>query len=271
MTSSSTARFAAAFATARAAWPELTLDEEALAARLLAVAGDDDTVLESLHVGDLQLALACARGDERALAAFARTFDSRLEGAAAAVAPRNARDVAQDVREKLLAGRDGREPRIAAYDGRGPLQAWLRVVVTREALSTIRKTSREVLNDDDALFDRATTTTDPELAFVKETHRRDFKEAFVDALADLTPRERNLLRHHYVDEATLIEIGAIYGAHKTTVGRWLEGARAKLLEGARSRLMKRFNADSAELMSLINLVRSQLEVGLAEALGEPET
>jgi RNA polymerase sigma-70 factor (ECF subfamily) len=246
------------------AWPSVSVPRALLEERLRAAAEP-----ARVHAADLALALSCAHGAAGANEAFAKTWDARIEQWAASVDTASAKDTAQAVRTKLLVKIGDEPPRIAAYDGTGAMASWLRVVTTREALSGKRKVRREVL-DDEELFERASNTTDPELHIIKQKHAGDFKKAFVASLADLSPRQRNLLRHHYVDGSTLAQIGALYGVHKGSAGRWLEDARAVLLEGTRARLHQALGASSGELDSLLRLVQTGLDLRLAEALGKPE-
>src|SRR4051812_18342294 len=110
-------------ATAKRSWLEITLDERDFCAHLAKSVGhlDDLSTLEALHVGDLFLACACARGNHAALRIFNEQFLSSIDRSVAKVdgSAHFADEVRQNVREELLVAPQGRPPKIAAYSGRG--------------------------------------------------------------------------------------------------------------------------------------------------------
>src|SRR5262245_18454262 len=134
-------------ARARAAYPEIEIEDSVFAAR----AGE----LDDAHAPDLWLAIACSRGDAKALAIFEQKFLPEVARGVAAVdpSPTFADEVIQELRAKLLvAGADG-EVRFARYDGRGPLVAWLRVIALRIALDMRRKDRPQVPIEDRLIAD----------------------------------------------------------------------------------------------------------------------
>ena len=48
------------------------------------------------------------------------------------------------------------------------------------------------------------------------------------AFAELTPRQRNLLRHATFHRLGIDELAIIYGVHRTTTARWLQRTRETL-------------------------------------------
>jgi RNA polymerase sigma-70 factor (ECF subfamily) len=136
-------------------------------------------------------------------------------------------DVAQAVREQLLVGRDGRPPRIEEYSGRGSLGGWLRVVTVRRALASRRKRT-EALSDGDAEPAGAAaeaSPVDPEIDLLKRRHAGALNAALRAALSALGAEQRDLLRKHFLDGATLPELAAMLGVSRATVGRRLVAAR----------------------------------------------
>ena len=122
---------------ARAAWPELELDEEGFAAHVARHLDGGDAA--ALHAGDLWLAYGCASGDTAAVAAFDREVLSQtglLLGRMQAT-PQLVDDTRQALRDKLLVAAPGARPRIGEYAGRGPLLAWVRVAAVRAALDIL--------------------------------------------------------------------------------------------------------------------------------------
>src|SRR5688572_8183651 len=124
----------------RRAWAGVDVPDEALAAWLAERApdgGDPVDALAALHAADLYLACACARGDARALGCFEASVMPHVGPAVARIDPDATfgRDVAEEVRVKLLVGVGGAPPRIGTYLGRGPLTAFVQVAAMRAAYS----------------------------------------------------------------------------------------------------------------------------------------
>jgi RNA polymerase sigma-70 factor, ECF subfamily len=251
---------------ARAAWPELDLDEAGFGAhveRCLADGGD----VSALHAGDLWLAYGCSIGDDRAVAAFDREVLSQVGLLLGRMQPTPmlVDEVRQALREKLLVAQPGARPRIADYAGRGPLQAWVRVAAVRTALDLLRaggaRTGGDVEPDD-----LATDATSPELDYLRERYAPQFKAAFQEALRALDSEQRNVLRLHVVEGLNIDEIGALFKVHRSTVARWIAGARQEVLAGARQRLRAELGLSAGEFDSLAGVVRSQLDLSVANIL-----
>jgi RNA polymerase sigma-70 factor (ECF subfamily) len=253
---------------ARAAWPSFAMSNEVfipyLARRLPAVS---PSALERLRIAELYLTCACVQGDVAAIAAFEAIY---LRDVAARL-PRPSHgaslegDVTQAVREKLLVHRAGEPPRIAEYSGRGALASWVQVVAVRTALRMVRGRKRQAELDGRYVL-ASDTLEDAEVAHLKRRYRVQFAEAFHAALGTLEPRDRNVLRQHYVDGLTMEEIAVVYRVHRITVLRWVERARAALAKETKRRLAGRLGIGKAELDSIIRLIRSQLDVSLRRYL-----
>jgi RNA polymerase sigma-70 factor, ECF subfamily len=243
---------------ARAAWPTVALDADEFAPFLA-------THAASAHAADLYLAYACVRGAAGAVAAFDAALLSQVPAFLARLRPSAdfVEELRQLLREKLFTGA---APRIAEYSGRGPLGAWLRVVALRTAvdLQRARHPGRELALD----AARVASGGDAELDYLKRRYGVEVKAAFQEALRTLSSEQRNLLRLHLVDELTLEEIATMFHVNRSTVLRRIERARGELYELARSALQARLGVSPAEFASLIALVRSRLDLSLAEVLGK---
>jgi len=256
----------AALARGRSAWPELAVaDETFLAAVRAAVAGEPDPIeaIGELAIEDLYLAQACATGDRAALDAFAARCEGAILGSLRAMQlrPDVIDEVVQEVRVKLFTA----PPKIATYSGRAALASWARTIATRTAIDRVRTTQATPV--DGEVLDRVPDGADgPELAHFRRTYRAEFKESFETALASLEVRERNVLRHHFVDGLTTDEIGALYDVHKTTAFRWLDTARDKLSKRTRSEFQQRIHAMPSELESILRLVQSRIDLSLSRVL-----
>jgi RNA polymerase sigma-70 factor (ECF subfamily) len=250
---------------ARKALPPVALADDVLEAhvsRWSAVAGD-----ASLEVVDLVFARACAAGEAAALAHFDATYARDMIAALSTFrADRDFTDeVLQTVREKLFVGAS---PKILEYGGRGTLRAWLRAVVMRTALNARRRrvTDPAPSATDDALLDVAAPAGDPEAAQILAKYGPAYKVAVHEALAELPPEDRNVLRLSLLEGLGIDAIARIYDVHRATVARWIGRARETVVEGARRRLGETARLDPAELASITRACRSTLDLSLVRAL-----
>jgi len=85
-------------------------------------------------------------------------------------------------------------------------------------------------------------------------------------LGRLTAEQRNLLRLHFLDGLNIEKIGAVMQVHRATVARWIAAAREEILENVRRDLNQRLRLEPSEFESLVNLVRSQLQVSILRYL-----
>jgi RNA polymerase sigma-70 factor, ECF subfamily len=253
-------------AVARAAWPDLDVPDEAFRTYL----ADRAEPGAPQAIPDLYLACACVRGDATALA----TFEDRcITGLGAALVAHDlpadiVDDAVQNVRQKLLCPPPGGVSKITDYRGAGGLAGWVKVIAMREALQILRK--RGPIASDDQLVDVPLDAASPELEHFRRVYAEEFREALLAALAELSRRDRNLLRHKYVYKMTIDQIGAIYQVHRVTASRWEAKARDALLASTRRRMMKRLKVSAAELDSIMRIIQSQLDVSLLRHLGEAE-
>lgn len=247
-----------------AAWPGVNLDAhrfvEHLADRIAADAPAD--ILERLYTDDLYLAAACSTGDAAALAACERAFAGDIEHALAAVRlPTSMRDeVWSRLRARVFVATPEAPPAISTFTGRGSLKKWLRVAATRLALNEMRDRQRESPLSDRDLPEAA---DDLQLGHLKRTYQHAFKQAFADAIADLTPAQRTLLRMHLLDKLSIDDLARLHRVHRTSTARWLREAREVLANGTRERLHAVLGVRDDELDSIMNVVRSRLDLSLS--------
>lgn len=265
----------------RAAWPDLQVPATELVefvARQL-TADLADAALDGLRPADLYLACACSKGISAAIMAFDRDYMREVDIALARmrIGPPRLNDVKQLVRQRLFvgggtAGAPTSAGKISEYGGRGDLRRWVRSVAVRTCLNELRKGKREVLVDDDQLIAQHTVSTadDPEIEYMKRTYANEFKASFAEALGQLGPREQTLLRYHHVDGLNIDEIGAIYRVHRVTAFRWIEKAKEQLVKATLEHLRARLKLPSAELDSVLRMIRSQIHLSLVRHLGGPK-
>ena len=266
---------ASALETARAAWPDVQVDDKTVlgyvAARLPEAADEPAAQVASMHVSDLYLACACARGDTRALKAFEVHFLPEVASFVAQIdrSPSFADEVRQQLREKLFVSAKGETPKIADFSGRGPLGGWIRVSAVRTALN-LRRGKKENADANDELGPAmASPTPDPELDYLKLRYGRELREALQTTLGQLPADERAVLRMHYIDGLNIDEVGTAYRVHRSTVARWLAASREKILEETKRSLSERLQIDRGEVESMIGLVQSQLDVSIYRYLDKP--
>ncbi|MBX3185579.1 MAG: sigma-70 family RNA polymerase sigma factor [Labilithrix sp.] len=257
---------AGAVSRARAAFPEVILDEARFAEFLGGRVAEAD--LESARAGDLWAACACGAGDAKAIAAVEVRYFPDVDAALGKMGLTADRmgEVKQGLRRLLFVGDGETPPRITEYRGTGDLRAWLRVTAMRAALKLIRKEGRETPTDD-ALLEARAQEDDPELAYMKAAYRAAFKKAFQEALDSLDAQERTLLKQQIVDGLGIDELGSLYQVHRATAARWLQSAREKLLSRTRRTFMMNARLSSDECESIMRMVRSQLDVSLHRRLG----
>jgi RNA polymerase sigma-70 factor (ECF subfamily) len=255
---------------ARAAWPDVTLDDETFAAHLLerVPAHGDGEAAAHLRASDLFLACACARGEPRALAHFEAHFMGSVDGALGRMRlPRHSvEEIKQQVRHRLLVGERGQSPRIADYSGEGALRSWVYAAATRTALNWIKANRRHVPDENELLLRIPADGDDPELAALRSRYAVAFEAAFRDAFATLPARQRLLLKQHYVDGLSTDDMGKQYRAHRVTVLRWLTAARDDLAARLEQALMERLGLRPDEYHSIVRLVRSQLDISIGPLL-----
>lgn len=266
-------RLYAVLSEGRGTWPGVMVEPVELirfVATRLPEDREADEALTAVRAGDLYLTCACVAGAPNALAAFDKRFMREIDFALGRmrVSAQEIDDIKQMVRQKLFVGEKSRAGRIADYSGRGDLRRWVRSIAVRTCLNQMRKGGREMLQGDDKVFDGvAPGDDDPELAYMKERYRSEFRAAFLEALRSLSAREQNLLRYHHVDGLNIDEIGAIYRVHRVTAYRWLEKARDALVTQTHKLLRTQLQVEKNEFESILRMIRSQFHVSLVRYLG----
>jgi RNA polymerase sigma-70 factor (ECF subfamily) len=252
---------------ARGAHPGVVVDDTVFlrhAARCLDEDADPEA-LAALHADDLYLACASALGDDAAVREIRKRWSPAIRHVVRRCGPaEHVDDLCQQIWAKLLVG-DGK-PALASYGGRGKLSTWLQSVATRHVLSFLRSREARPAADEDAL-ERAIDADDPALEALKRRYRGEFKRAFQEAFRRLSPRQRNLLRHEFIDGLNIDRLGALYGVHRATAARWRAEARRALLEATRALFQEENRVSSTEMDSIQQLIASQLEVSITRLLG----
>ena len=251
------------FERGRAAHPQLVVSRDAFAAVVArSLADEHQSAGIELAVEALYLAQACSAGAPGALEVFEVQCAPTITHALRAMSLRDdvIEDIAQEVRKKLFV--DGK---IASYSGRAKLTSWVRTIATRAAVDRLRKPQSELASDD-VLAAMPDAAPGPELDHFRARYHAEFKDAFEAALASLEVRERNVLRHHFIDRLAFDDIGSLYGVHKTTAFRWLEDARDKLSKRTKNHFQERVKLPPGEMESVLRLLQSNIDLSLSRVL-----
>ncbi|AKV02888.1 putative DNA-binding regulatory protein [Labilithrix luteola] len=217
---------------------------------------------------DLELAKACVAGDQEAIAEVEARFASDIARALARlrVDTALADDVKQTIREKLFLGTNGKPPGLASYSGKGPLGAFLRAVVVHAVISM--KRARRRMTEADSRIRDVAHDDDPALEHVRRRYGASFKQAFQDAFAELSARERSVLRLVYIDGLAVEQVATVYGVHRVSVSRWLGQIREQLHSRTRELLRERLGLATSEVASVARLCLSQIDVSLSRLVRE---
>jgi RNA polymerase sigma-70 factor, ECF subfamily len=223
----------------------------------------DPTAFEE-RAGDLYLAAAAAGGNDDAVRVFDSQFLSKVPSwlSRLHLSGDLVEEVRQDMRSKLLVGPP---PKLAQYRASGPLGAWVRMVAVRTAL--------DICAADPVITRRLETGGEPllnaldqEQQLIRSKYGALFQEALRDAVGQLSKRDKNLLRFHYIAGMSLDAIARTYHVHRATVVRWLAAIRDDLNTAVRIRLWDELGISPAEVRSLWNAVRSDVEVSISRLL-----
>jgi RNA polymerase sigma-70 factor, ECF subfamily len=214
------------------------------------------------RAGDLYLAAAAAENDNDAI----RVFDQELlrDLPRWLVRLRLSADSVEEVRQRLRAKLlVGPPPRLKQYRASGPLAAWVRMASVRVAL--------DMFNDDPIAIDLPVvqplvSALDLERRFMRQEYGQVFERTLRDAIGELSKRDRNLLRCHYLAAMSLDAIARTYHVHRATVVRWLAAIRNELDEAVRIKLWQQLGISPSDFRSLWNAVRSDIDVSLSRLL-----
>lgn len=265
---------AALLASVREAWPGVELPAAVFLRHLaghIATSADPVGALGALHGADLYLACACAHGDAAAL----RILEARFLGPLAGYlrrrepSPAGTDEILQALRASLLVAEGAGPPRIASFAGQGPLTAWLRIVAARLAGRLRRGAREEAAFDSESPLQLRSPAPDPELAYLKTRYRAELEGAFRVTLAALPPRERTILRLHFLDGMNAQAIAAAYKVSKRTAERWIAQIREGILGETRRLLGEKLHMEPSQLDTLMGLVQSELDVNVSQILRQP--
>jgi RNA polymerase sigma-70 factor, ECF subfamily len=252
----------AAYASGRQTWPSVCLDQTAFDE--WAIAQQIDGRALSSHGPDLFLASGCAAGNPQAIAAFEKAYVQNVHPTVGRrpLVPEMLDELRQTLRVRLLTGPS---PKIGRYKGSGPLGAWVRVTAARIALE-LKKASEHRTTSDSAVTDALVAAeTGPELVAAKLQHRDLFRTELECCFRNLEPRDRTLLRLHFLHGMSMDQMGTVLRVHRATVARWMVALRRQIVEHLCAALEVQIQGGSA-VKSLIRLVWDDIELSVDRLL-----
>ena len=190
--------------------------------------GERERFLRSLHLEELVLVRACARGNDSAWEEFVHLYREKLYGTALSIAQESveARELADSTFAELFGLRvrqDGsRNSKFEYYSGRGSLEGWLRTLVAQEWVNRLRKRRRLTT------LDLAIGVQGRDGEIQPGPFSRELNEGTEWALAGLSAEERLMLTAYYFDGRSLAEVGRMLNVHESTVSRRLEKTTTNL-------------------------------------------
>ncbi|NUQ73404.1 MAG: sigma-70 family RNA polymerase sigma factor [Polyangiaceae bacterium] len=247
----------------RAAWPEISVDSADFIRFVgRCVSADAASNLATLHASDLYLACAYSLGAPGAAAALERHCMSRVETALARIGTPEAvrADILQELR-KLLVEMGNPERHLKGYSGRGALSSWLCVVAVRNARR--RRENREMPVTPSSELLLRSTNDDPEMAYLNRVYKQELNDAFRAAVAELSSRDRNVLRGHFIEGLSIDRIGLLYGVHRATAARWINRACDALCFRTKEIFCQRVSLSQEGFHRILPLIQSQVRIQLA--------
>lgn len=217
-------------------------------------------------VTDLELAHALALGERAAVAEFERRYAAELRRIALRLGVHNGTDeLVQRLLVRMLVGTIEAPAKITGFRGDGSLDAWVRAVATRFVIDHIRHVHAQPAAaplSESAIVRSAridgTLQHDRYAALVRASTERAF--------AELTPRERNLLRHAVFHRLTVDEVGSLYRVHRATAARWLQRARDRLHTAIVTRVCADTGMSDGDARSIVREIGVVADVSLRSVL-----
>lgn len=191
---------------------------------------------ERLHLDDLLLARACARGEAAAWDEFCKKYQSGLRASARAMTHDAVRG--EELADGLLGDLFGlrtrggeRYSKLNAYMGLGSLEGWLRALLAQAHVDEWRQRRRWTGLDESEPLQTLVTFPHPAPASFElnaddgssnASLRQTLEAAIECVLRSLDSAGRLLLNLYFLDGQTLAQIAGLLGVHESTVSRRLE-------------------------------------------------
>jgi RNA polymerase sigma-70 factor (ECF subfamily) len=215
--------------------------------------GDIAEFLAQLQADELFMAIACAKGSERAWWEFDQQHRSYMERVARHLAKTevDAQEVIDQVYVELYGTRvvDGeRQSKFSTYSGRGSLRGWLRTVIWHSIVDLHRAGHDEVSLDEltetvgegaaQASFAEAPTGGEDAMIdhITRERYRKTTLSAIGNAFSSLDPHEKLLLLYYHVEGMKLREISRLVENEASPLRGWFQRRSASREKNPSSRI-----------------------------------
>lgn len=258
--------------------PQAELDELALRARVALGWSVAPAVLQAWLAEvapkqaatlDVGLVLACGlfHHEPEALRSFESRVIPRVRAALQKLGAGEAEldEHLQATRARLLVENGG--ARLKLYRGQGSFESFAITTAVRSYTDAHRGPQQKARGDDDALA-ALPATMDLERQLARSGQSAFFAQAFREALEQLSPRDRALLKLNLVDGASIDELAPLYQVSRATVARWLAASRQLLRAGTLERLAARTRLQGEELDGLLASLESGFDVSLRRFVTE---
>lgn len=231
---------------------------------------DPAAFLTTVCAPEIGLALACVRGDRQALLAFDTQMVRPARRALRKLGLDEATqdDIMQRLAQKVLTPREARPAALVVAAGQGHLAGFVHVAALRLGLTATTNRKNTVYVADSALFDALLTPVDAVANRAKLADAQLVKTAISEACAQLSARDRNLLRLSVVHGVAIDELARLYQVHRATAARWLERIRDTIRDAAKASLKARTGEATEQVESLMQYVRSRVDLTFERILGE---
>ena len=242
-----------------AAWPGLVLPANDLGAYLSARAISVDESNPDL-ARDLYLACACTEKVPGAVRAFNESYFPLVEAIARQFDGSSA--FADEIKQRLCEGlfveTSESTARIGTYAGSGPLAGFVGTAVRRHAMRLKENAGR--FQGEEELVERFAVDLDPETSILRDHYRTIFNRALAQSLRRLPRRDRIILRLNLVERVSTERIARMHGVSQPTISRWIQHAAATIFASVRELIGAQLAVDTAELDSILQLVRSHIDL-----------
>lgn len=162
-------------------------------------------------------------------------------------------------------GSKERQARIVSYSGQGSLSAWLKVVGVRLAMDWVRNERKVEGRPLHQELVRA-EALDPELQYIKERYRIEFKWTLQESLSVLSDRQGTIIRLYFLDGMSAAALGPIYRVSARTIQRWISSAQKLMLTKTRCLLGDKLDLGASQLDSLLGMLLSDLDISFHRLL-----
>lgn len=234
-----------------------------------------DHYLDTLHLEDLALASACARGSEPAWEHFVRAYRPvLLRMASRGQQTDRARDVADSIYAELYGLEERGGSRRSLFDyfhGRSTLAGWLNAVVAQRLVDKARAARRfEPLPDGDESMPGQASDTSAEFDLDRRRFLALVRQALGAAITGLDVRDRLRLTLYYAQQMTLADVGRALGESEATSSRKLERTRLALRAAVERRLREGDQLTEDQVAMCFEHARTDPAFDLARTLPPPE-